>query len=101
MGEFKVFIKRTTEASEFKKERMIIYRIYPKDVINTIFDDSGKINNTEAFFIWTYEPLTKDQIQILMDSGVRVLKTSEILIIYHSLIEEDKVDKVKNLDLFS
>lgn len=98
LGEFKVFVIKITEASEFEKERMNIYRIYPKDVVKTIFDDSEKINNTAAFLIRTYDPLTRGQIQILRNSGVRVLKTSEIPIIYHSLIEEDEANVVKNLD---
>ena len=79
--------------------------IYPEDVKFTYFDDREKINNTAGFLIQIYEPkpfqsmlLTGEQIQILKDSGVRVMQSSEIEYVYHSLIEEDKVDEVKNLD---
>ena len=72
--------------------------IYPNDVINTIFDDNEKINNTAGFLIKCYEPLTENQIQILRDFGVRLLQTSEITTIYHSLIEENKVEEIETLD---
>ena len=72
--------------------------IYPGDVINTIFDDSEKINNTAGFLIKCYKPLTEHQTQILRDSGVRLLQTSEIATIYHSLIEENKIEEVEILD---
>ncbi len=72
--------------------------IYPNDVINTIFDDSEKINNTAGFLIKCYKPLTENQIQVLRDSGVRLLQASEIETIYHSLIEENKIEEVENLD---
>jgi len=72
--------------------------IYPNDVINTIFDDSEKINNTAGFLIKCYKPLTENQIQVLRDSGVRLLQTSEIATVYHSLIEENKVEEVEKLD---
>jgi hypothetical protein len=72
--------------------------IYPNDVINTIFDDSEKINNTAGFLIKCYKPLTENQIQVLRDSGVRLLQASEIATVYHSLIEENKVEEVESLD---
>ena len=72
--------------------------IYPNDVINTIFDDSEKINNTAGFLIKCYKPLTENQIQVLRDSGVRLLQASEIPTVYHSLIEENKVEEVEKLD---
>ena len=72
--------------------------IYPNDVINTIFDDSEKINNTAGFLIKCYKPLTENQIQVLRDSGVRLLQASEIPTVYHSLIEENKVEEVESLD---
>lgn len=72
--------------------------IYPNDVINTIFDDNEKINNTAGFLIKCYKPLTEEQIQILRNCCVRLLQTSEIATIYHSLIEENKVEEVENLD---
>ncbi len=103
LGEFKVFIKKISETSEAEEKTMIIYRFYPAEVKNILFDDSEKIQNTAGFLIQTYDPLWepeyeyKDKIQILRNSGVRVLKTSDIPIVYHSLIEEDKVDEVRNL----
>ena len=72
--------------------------IYPNDVINTIFDDSEKINNTAGFLIKCYKPLTENQIQVLRDSGVRLLQTSEIATIYHGLLEENKIEEVESLD---
>ncbi len=72
--------------------------IYPNDMINTIFDDSEKINNTAGFLIKCYKPLTENQIQVLRDSGVRRLQASEIETIYHRLIEENKIEEVENLD---
>ena len=72
--------------------------IYPSDVINIIFDDSEKINNTTGFLIKCYKPLTEYQTQILRDFGVRLLQTSEIATIYHSLIEENKIEEVEILD---
>lgn len=72
--------------------------IYPNDVINTIFDDSEKINNTVGFLIKCYKPLTENQIQVLRDSGVRLLQTSEIATIYHGLLEENKIEEVESLD---
>ena len=78
-------------------------KIYPEDVKFTYFDDSEKINNTSGFLIKLYEPIAKDeygawQVQTLRDSGVRLLQASEISTILHSLIEENKVEEVENLD---
>ena len=101
IGEFKVFIKKISETTEFEQKKMIIYRFYPAEVRNTIFDDSEKIRDTASFLIQTKEPiinLNGSEVQTLRNSGVRVLKYSDIPTIYHSLIEEDRVDEVKKLD---
>ena len=77
--------------------------IYPEDVEFTYFDDSEKINNTAGFLIKLYEPITKDElgaqrVETLRSSGVRLLQASEIPAVLHSLIEENKVEEVEELD---
>ncbi|MDN5295633.1 MAG: hypothetical protein PWP01_1143 [Methanosarcinales archaeon] len=73
-------------------------RLYPETVEYTYFDDYKLINNTDSFLIKTYKPLTEEQIKILRNSGVRKLSASEIETVYHSLIEENRVEEVKDLD---
>lgn len=100
LGEFKVFVKNVSETTEAER-RMIISRFhhpYPADVKGVIFDDSEKIKDTSSFFIQTYKPLNTNEVQSLRNSGVRLLQYSEIPNVYPSLIEEDKVDDVENLD---
>jgi len=82
----------------YPTERVAKPEHYPETVGQTYFDDSKKANNTVALLIKTYKPLTEDQIQILRNSGVKKLSASEIETIYHGLIEENKVDEVKNLN---
>lgn len=72
--------------------------IYPKTTGITYFDDWKLINNTNSFLIKTIKPLAEEQIQILRNSSVRKLSTSEIENIYHSLIEENKIKEVEKLD---
>ena len=71
---------------------------YPKTTGITYFDDWKLINNTDSFLIKTIKPLTEEQIQILRNSGVRKLSASEIETIYNSLIEENKIKEVEELD---
>ena len=73
-------------------------KLYPETVNRTYFDDSKEANNTVALLIKTRKPLTEEQIQILRSSGVRKLSASELKTVYHSLIEEDRVDEVKSLN---
>ena len=73
-------------------------KIYPGTVGITYFDDYKLINNTASFLIQTSKPLTEEQIATLRNSGVRKLSTSEIGTVYHSLIEENKVEEVEELD---
>jgi len=73
-------------------------RLYPETTGYTYFDDYELINNTASFLIETYKPLTEKQIKILRNLGVRKLSTSEIETVYHSLIEENRVEEVKDLD---
>ncbi|MBA7530772.1 hypothetical protein ES705_22982 [subsurface metagenome] len=77
--------------------------IYPAEVKFTYFDDREKINNTAGFLIKLYEPIAKDKygsqrVETLRNSGVRLLQASEIPTVLHSLIEENKVEEVENLD---
>jgi len=71
-------------------------RIFPK-VGTTYFSDLKLINNTASFYIETYKPLTKEQIEILRRCGVRELSSSEVKTIYYGLIEESEVKRVENL----
>lgn len=73
--------------------------IYPEIYVKfAYFDDHEEINNTAGFLIKCYTSLTENQIQTLRNSGVKLLQASEIATIYHSLIEENKVEEVENLD---
>ena len=80
-----------------------VEKIYPKEVKFTYFDDSEKINNTDSFLIKLYEPIGKNEygswrIETLRNNGVRLLQPSEIPTIFHSLIEENKVEEIENLN---
>ena len=75
-----------------------IEEIYPKTVGITYFDDWKLINNTDSFLIKTLKPLTEEQIQILRNTNVRKLSSSEIKNVYHGLIEENNVKEVEGLD---
>jgi len=82
----------------YPTEEVVKPEHYPETVGQTYFDDSKEANNTVALLIKTCKPLTEEQIQILRNAGVKELSASEIETIYHSLIEENKVDEVKNLN---
>jgi len=75
-----------------------IEEIYPKTVGITYFDDWKLINNTDSFLIKTLKPLAGEQIQILRNTNVRKLSSSEIENVYHGLIEENNVKEIKELD---
>ena len=89
------------EVSRFSKStinRLVeIEKVYPHEVGYTYFNNYKLINNTDSFLIETYEPLTEEQIKILRNSGVRELSSSEVKTVYHSLIEESKVNEIRNL----
>jgi hypothetical protein len=75
-----------------------LHRVYPEDAGRPFFDDWESISNTASFLIRTHDPLTEEQIETLRRSGVRKLAPSEIDMIYHSLIEEDQVERVRELE---
>ncbi|MBN1193840.1 MAG: hypothetical protein JXA08_00595 [Methanomicrobiaceae archaeon] len=77
---------------------MNLLQVYPEDAGRPWLYDRESISNTASFLIRTHNPLTEEQIEILRRTGVRKLAPSEIDTIYHSLIEEDQVEGVRELE---